>query len=112
MGSHALSEQILSIRPAGVATRALRYSRATPNETRCIPSCRRISVSVAPCCDWGVGVEASIDFKKYAGECVRLAGLVRTDEDKAVLLSMAQAWIRLADEAPRIGLLLEESGKA
>jgi hypothetical protein len=54
-------------------------------------------------------VQGSIDFRKYAGECVRLAGRVQTDEDKAMLLSMAQAWIRLADEAPRIAALLEES---
>jgi hypothetical protein len=54
-------------------------------------------------------VEESIDFRRFAGECARLAGLARTDDDKALLLRMAQAWIRLADEAPRIMALLEES---
>ena len=93
----------------GSGPRAPYNSHAKSTETTCIPNRRRTSVSLVICARLGDGVEGSIDFRKYAGECVRLAGLVQTDEDKAVLLSMAQAWIRLADEGPRIEALLEES---
>jgi hypothetical protein len=37
-------------------------------------------------------------FRKFAAECIRLAEVVRSDSDKAVLLNMAQVWIRLANQ--------------
>ena len=44
-------------------------------------------------------MQDAIEFRNYAEECLRLAEVVAALEDKAVLLSMAQAWIQLADKA-------------
>ena len=35
-------------------------------------------------------------YRQNALDCIRLAGISTSAEEKAVLLSMAQAWIRLA----------------
>jgi hypothetical protein len=53
----------------------------------------------------------AIEFREYAEQCLRLAEVMTSLEDKAVLLSMAQAWILLADKAASINALLNE-GKA
>jgi hypothetical protein len=39
----------------------------------------------------------SNEFRRYAEACLRLADRVQSIEDKAELLSMAQAWVQLAD---------------
>jgi hypothetical protein len=52
-------------------------------------------------------MEKTIDFYRFAIECARLAQEARTIEDKALLLSMAQVWIELADKAEIIQALLE-----
>jgi hypothetical protein len=52
-------------------------------------------------------MEKTTDFHKFATECVRLAESARTIEDKALLLSMAEVWIELADNAESIQALLE-----
>jgi hypothetical protein len=52
-------------------------------------------------------MEKAIDFHKFAIECARLAQEARTIEDRALLLSMAQVWIQLADKAEIIQALLE-----
>ncbi len=38
-------------------------------------------------------------YRRRAAECVRLAQLTRDNESKALLLKMAEAWLRLADSA-------------
>jgi hypothetical protein len=40
----------------------------------------------------------SNEFRRYAKECLRLAEQVQSVDDKAVLLTMAEAWVRLADQ--------------
>jgi hypothetical protein len=50
-----------------------------------------------------------IDFGKFATECARLVKEVESIEDKALLLRMAEVWIRLADKAERIQAVLDES---
>jgi hypothetical protein len=47
-------------------------------------------------------MEKPIDFATFAAECARLAQAVESIEDKALLLRMAEVWIRLADKAERI----------
>jgi hypothetical protein len=43
-----------------------------------------------------------MDFRKFAEDCIRLAEHVQSVEDKSVLLSMAQTWIRLADQGHEV----------
>ena len=44
----------------------------------------------------------SLDFQKFAEQCLRLADRVQSVEDKSVLLDMAQAWIWLADQGAEV----------
>ena len=53
-------------------------------------------------------MEKPIDFATFAAECARLAQVVESIEDKALLLRMAEVWIRLADKAERIRAVLNE----
>ena len=48
------------------------------------------------------------DFGKFAEECLRLADQIQSVEDKSVLLSMAQAWIRIADQGEEVCRLIGE----
>jgi hypothetical protein len=52
----------------------------------------------------------SLDFQKFAEECLRLADQVQSVEDKSVLLAMAQTWIRLADHGREVIRLIDEHG--
>jgi hypothetical protein len=45
-------------------------------------------------------------FRRFAEECRRLAGQVVAVDDKAILLDMAQVWIRLADREQEVEALL------
>jgi hypothetical protein len=47
-----------------------------------------------------------MDFRKFAEECLRLADRVQSIEDKSSLLTMAQVWIRLADQGSKIHALI------
>jgi hypothetical protein len=49
-------------------------------------------------------------FRRFAGECLRLAERFQSVDDRAVLLSMAQVWIRLADQGQKIRRLVGEDG--
>jgi hypothetical protein len=49
-----------------------------------------------------------MDFRKFAEDCIRLAERVQSVEDKSALLSMAQAWIRLADQGHEVRRLIGE----
>ena len=55
----------------------------------------------------GVRMEPS-DFRKFAEECLRLADQVQSVEDKSALLSMAEAWIRIADQGEEVCRLIGE----
>jgi hypothetical protein len=39
------------------------------------------------------------DYRKRAEECVELAQIVRTPEQRTMLLHIAETWLRLADDA-------------
>jgi hypothetical protein len=52
----------------------------------------------------------SSEFRGFAKECMRLAEQVQSVEDKAVLLSMAQVWIRLADQGHQVRRLGDGDG--
>ena len=39
------------------------------------------------------------DYRRHAAECIRLAGNIENPRDKALLLMMADAWRRLANQA-------------
>ena len=41
------------------------------------------------------------DYRQYALECLRLAGDTNEPSTKAVLIDMAQSWVRLAEQAQR-----------
>ena len=38
-------------------------------------------------------------YRRYAGECLRLAQLAPTSQKKDLLLQMAETWRRLAEQA-------------
>jgi hypothetical protein len=44
-------------------------------------------------------VQKKDHYQRMAGECVRLAHDCSDPVNKAVLLDMAQAWVRLAEQA-------------
>ena len=39
------------------------------------------------------------DYRRHATECVRLAQNAQNPADKALLLKMAETWLRLAEQA-------------
>ena len=43
------------------------------------------------------------DYRKRAEECVQLAQIVRTPEQRTMLLHIAETWLRLADDAGASG---------
>ena len=49
-------------------------------------------------------------FRRYAKECLRLAEQVQSLDDKAALLTMAQAWVRLADQGHQVNRPSGENG--
>jgi hypothetical protein len=51
----------------------------------------------------------SNEFRRYADECLRLAEQVQSLDDKAALLTMAGAWVRLADQGHQVNRLIGEN---
>jgi hypothetical protein len=49
-------------------------------------------------------------FRRFAEECVRLAERFQSGDDKAVLLSMAQVWIQLANQGHNVRQLIGQDG--
>jgi hypothetical protein len=43
------------------------------------------------------------DHRRYAEECVAMARLSQAKNDKALWLTLAQSWVRLADHVARAG---------
>jgi hypothetical protein len=51
----------------------------------------------------GMGVMGSPqDHRKYAEECVAMARLSQADGDRALWLTLAQSWVRLAEHAAHV----------
>jgi hypothetical protein len=53
----------------------------------------------------------SNEFRRYAIECLRLAEQVQSIDDKAALLTMAEAWLRLADQGHQVNRLGENGSR-
>ena len=51
------------------------------------------------------------DHRKWAEECVAMARLSQGQNDKALWLTLAQSWVRLAEHAQARTLLPAESGE-
>ena len=49
-------------------------------------------------------------FRRYAKECFRLAEQVQSVDDRAALLTMAEAWVRLADQGYQVNRLTGDNG--
>jgi hypothetical protein len=47
--------------------------------------------------DMGSAITAADTYRRYAAECVMMSSRSRNAEDKAVLMGMAEMWLRLAD---------------
>jgi hypothetical protein len=43
------------------------------------------------------------DYRRHASECIRLAQNAQNPGDKALLLRMAESWLRLAEQAEARG---------
>jgi hypothetical protein len=46
-------------------------------------------------------METASNYREFAAECRRLAQKAKTEQQREILLEMAQAWLRLAEEAGR-----------
>jgi hypothetical protein len=44
------------------------------------------------------------DHRRYAEECVAMARRAEDDQDKALWLTLAQSWVRLAEHVERSSL--------
>jgi hypothetical protein len=58
----------------------------------------------------GDEVKKPVDFKRFAEECIRLAAVVTPIEDKAILLTMGETWLRLAEHAGSVQAILDGNG--
>lgn len=47
--------------------------------------------------DMGRAITAADVYRRYAAECIVMSSRSRNAEDKAVLMGMAEMWLRLAD---------------
>jgi hypothetical protein len=49
-----------------------------------------------------MGTGTAQDHRKCAEECVAMARLSQADTDKALWLTLAQSWVRLAEHVARV----------
>jgi hypothetical protein len=49
----------------------------------------------------GQVLRAADEYRRHASECVRLAQSAHTSGDKALLLRMAESWLRLAEQVEK-----------
>ena len=52
------------------------------------------------------------DYQEYAGGCICQAEQTKSPRQRAVLLMLAQAWIRLANQSERVRLLSPPSSNS
>jgi hypothetical protein len=52
------------------------------------------------------------NYGEYAAHCVREAELSSVQEHKALLLMMAQAWLRLAEQREAVQMMVEQQRSA
>ena len=48
-------------------------------------------------------------YRRNAAQCLEMAGVVKDPESKASLTVMAQAWVRLAEQADKNELTIQSS---
>jgi hypothetical protein len=60
-----------------------------------------ISLGVVLRCVREVIMGTTHDHRRFAEECVAMARLAESENDKALWLSLAQSWVRLAEHAAR-----------
>jgi hypothetical protein len=53
-------------------------------------------------------MSAGLTYRQHALDCLRLAQLASTPQDKAVLAEMATMWLRLAEFAESIGATVRD----
>jgi hypothetical protein len=41
----------------------------------------------------------SVNYKRLAGECLRMVQDIKNPTDRALLVAMAESWLRLAEQA-------------
>ena len=46
-------------------------------------------------------MQTSSQYRAFADDCVRLAQRAKTEEERKILLEMAETWKQLAEEADR-----------
>jgi hypothetical protein len=55
---------------------------------------------------WEFSMGTMLDHRRCAEECVAMARLSEDDKDKALWLTLAQSWVRLADHVAHAGAAL------
>jgi hypothetical protein len=54
-------------------------------------------------------MSAGVTYRQHALDCLRLAQLASTPQDKALLAEMATMWLRLAEFAESIGAAVSDN---
>lgn len=54
-------------------------------------------------------MSAGVKYRQHAADCLRLAQLSSAPQEKALLAEMAAMWLRLAEFAESVALLLSDS---
>jgi hypothetical protein len=52
---------------------------------------------------------SATDFRNFASTCTQIAGVIEIETKKAELLSMAEKWNNLAEQADRIRRLVRDA---
>ena len=53
-------------------------------------------------------MSAGVTYRRHALDCLRLAQLASTPQDKALLTEMAAMWLRLAEFAETVGATMPD----
>jgi hypothetical protein len=56
-------------------------------------------------------MSAGVTYRQHALDCLRLAQLASTPQDKALLAEMATMWLRLAEFAESVGAAVPDSAE-
>jgi hypothetical protein len=57
----------------------------------------------------GITMARADEYRRYAAECIRVAQQTKKQEDKLVLLQMAETWRRLAERAAQSGAAVKSA---